>query len=66
MLNAAMLASAGLIFTSAGPLAQASIHTWLTATIAAVACILVAATRVPTVAIIAAAGIVGAISWRLV
>jgi chromate transporter len=66
MLNAAMLASAGLIFTSAVPLAQASIHTWITAALAAAACILVAATRVPTVAIIAAAGVVGAISWRLV
>jgi chromate transporter len=66
MLNAAMLASAGLIFTSAAPLAEASIHTWLTAAIAAAACLLVATTRVPTVAIIAAAGALGAVSWRLV
>jgi chromate transporter len=64
-LNAAMLASAGLILTSAVPLAQASIHDWFTAAIAVVACVLVAATRVPTVAIIAAAGIAGALSSLL-
>jgi chromate transporter len=58
-LNAAMLASAGLILTSAIPLAEASVHTWTTAGIAAAACVLVASTRIPTVFLIATAGVVG-------
>ena len=58
----AMLASAGLILTSAVPLAQASIHNWITAFIAVMACVLVATTRIPTVAIIAGAGVIGALS----
>jgi chromate transporter len=65
MLSAAVLASAGLIVTSAVPLAQASIHTWHTAALALLACVLVATSRIPTVLIIAAAGVVGAISSLL-
>jgi chromate transporter len=64
-LSAAVLASAGLIVTSAVPLAEASISTWTTAALAVVACVLVASTRVPTVLIIAVAGAVGAISSLL-
>jgi chromate transporter len=58
-LNAATLASAGLIITSAAPLAQASVHNWVTAAIAATACVLVATTRIPTVFLIVAAAVVG-------
>jgi chromate transporter len=58
----AMIASAGLILTSALPLARSSIHTWVTGAIAVAACVLVASTRVPTVAIIAAAGVIGALA----
>lgn len=60
MLESAVLASAGLIATSSGPLAQASIHDVFRATIAVAAFALVAFTRIATVLIIAGAGIVGA------
>lgn len=60
VLDAAVLASAGLIATSAGPLATASIHDVFRASIALVAFALVAFTRLATVAIIAGAGILGA------
>lgn len=59
VLDAAVLASAGLIFMSAGPLAEASIHDLFRAGVAFIAFLVVAFTRVPTVAIIAAAGVVG-------
>lgn len=61
-LDAAVLASSGLILTSAGPLARASIDDWFRAAIAAIACIMVAATRVPTVVLIAASLVLGAIT----
>lgn len=60
VLDAAVLASAGLIATSAGPLASASIHDVFRASLAVVAFALVAFTRIATVAIIAGAGILGA------
>jgi chromate transporter len=65
-LSAAVLASAGLILTSAGPLAVASIHDWLTGGIAVVAFILVATTRIPTVFLIIGAGALAAVSSLLV
>lgn len=64
-LDAAVLASAGLILTSAVPLARASIHHWSYGLIAAAACLLVALTRIPTVLIIAGAGCIGALSSLL-
>lgn len=65
MLDAAVLASAGLIVTSAVPLAQSSINGFLRAGIGFSAFLLVAFTRVPTVAIIAGAGLIGALSLLL-
>jgi chromate transporter len=62
ILDAAVLVSAGLIFMSAGPLAAASIHDLFRTVIAAAAFLLVAFTRVPTVLIIAVAGIAGALT----
>jgi chromate transporter len=62
VLDAAVLASAGLIFVSAGPLATASIHDLFRACIALAAFLLVAFTRLPTVLIIAVAGIAGALT----
>jgi chromate transporter len=59
VLDAAVLASAGLIFVSAGPLADSSIHDLFRAGIALAAFLVVAFTRVPTVLIIAAAGVAG-------
>jgi chromate transporter len=60
VLDAAVLASAGLIATSAGPLANASIQDAFRAAIAVAAFLLVAFTRLATVAIIAGAGVLGA------
>lgn len=62
VLNAAVLGSAGLIFMSAGPLAQASIGNIFRAAIATCAFALVAFTRTPTVLIIGSAGMAGAIA----
>jgi chromate transporter len=59
VLNAVVLASAGLILTSAEPLARASIDTWFRAAVAVAAFLLVAFTRVPTVLIIAGALVAG-------
>jgi chromate transporter len=59
VLDAAVLASAGLIFVSAGPLATASIHDLFRAGIAMAAFLLVSFTRVPTVMIIAGATVAG-------
>ena len=58
-IDAAVLASAGLILTSTGPLARASLLDFLHVIIAGVAFVLVAFSRVPTVAIILSAGVVG-------
>ena len=58
-LDAAVLASAGLILMSAGPLARASLLDAVHACIAVGAFLLAALTRIPTVLIIAAAGTVG-------
>ncbi|HYO79784.1 MAG TPA: chromate transporter [Bryobacteraceae bacterium] len=62
VLDAMVLASAGLIVTSAVPLAQASIHTPLRALLAAAAFCLLVWTRVPTVLIIVMAGVAGCFS----
>ena len=62
MLESAVLASAGLIATSAGPLAHASIHDVFRASIAVAAFALVAFTRIATVLIIAGAGIIGGVA----
>lgn len=59
VLDAAVIASAGLILMSSGPLAQASITTPFRAVVAVAACGLGALTRTPTVAIIASAAILG-------
>jgi chromate transporter len=61
VLDAAVIASAGLIFVSAAPLATSSIHDVFRAVTAATAFALIAFTRVPTVAIIAAAALAGMI-----
>ena len=58
-LEGGVLASAGLIATSAGPLAQASIHDVFRAAIACSAFALVAFTRTATVVIIASAAFAG-------
>lgn len=65
VLNAAVIASAGLILLSAEPLARASIHTPLRGVVAILAFLLVAMTRLPTFWIIAAsagAGVLAAIA----
>lgn len=59
VLEAAVLASAGLILMSALPLARASIHDVPHLVLAGAAMLVVYATRVPTVAVIAAAGCAG-------
>ena len=59
-LNAAVLASAGLILLSAEPLARASIHTPFRGVVAFAAFLVVALTRLPTVWIIAGAAVGGA------
>lgn len=64
-LDAAVLASAGLIFTSAGPLAREAINNWFHAAVAVAAFLLVAATRLATVWILLAAGIAGALTKLL-
>lgn len=64
-LNAAVLGSAGLILTSAIPLARASMHDASHVFLAVAAFTLVAATRLPTAAIIAAAGLIGIVSSTL-
>jgi hypothetical protein len=61
LLDAAVLASAGLILTSAEPLARASIHTSFRAVVAVTAFMLVSLTRLPTVWIIAASAAAGAL-----
>jgi len=65
MMDAAVLASAGLIAMSAKPLADSSMTGWGHYLIAAVAFGLGFATRIPTVLIIGAAGIAGLISALL-
>ena len=65
MLDSAVLASAGLIATSAGPLANASIHDVFRACIALIAFALVAFTRIATVLIIVGAGIAGALVFMV-
>ena len=65
MLDSAVLASAGLIATSAGPLASASIHDVFRACIALSAFALVAFTRVATVLIIFGAGLAGALVFMV-
>ena len=59
-MNAAIMASSGLILRSAIPLAQASITSWAPAVAAVAALLLVTTTRVATVWIIAGAGLFGA------
>lgn len=61
-LDAALIASAGLILTSAGPLAQASIDGWFRAAIAIIATLLVATTRTPTILLIGSALLLGGIT----
>jgi chromate transporter len=65
-LDAAVLGSAGLIVTSAVPLAQASMHDWFHAVVGTVAFAFALTARIPTVLIIAAAGIAGALSLLVV
>jgi chromate transporter len=62
VLDAAVLASAGLVVMSAGPLARASIDSPFRTLIAAAAFGLAALTRTPTVAIIASAATLGALN----
>lgn len=59
MLEGAVLASAGLIATSAGPLARESIHDLFRASIAVAAFALVAFTRTATVLILACSALLG-------
>lgn len=62
VLGAMVMASAGLIFGSAAPIAQASIQTPERGFLAAAAFAVVVWTRVPTVLVIAAAGTLGTLS----
>lgn len=62
MLEAAVLGSAGLILTSAFPLAQASMTDWFHAVIGLGAFAVALRTRIATVLLIVAAGTAGALS----
>lgn len=65
ILDAAVLASAGLILSSARPLAQDAITGWQPALVAVGAFLIVAATRLPTILILIAAGLLGAFTMLL-
>jgi chromate transporter len=60
-LDAMVIASAGLILLSAGPLAQESIRWWMPAAVSVASLMLLVLKRVPTVWLIGAAALLGAL-----
>ena len=61
-LEAAVLASAGLILASLGPLARDAVNEWLPFAIALASFIVLIATKLETIWVIAAAAVIGALS----